>query len=200
MNIQKTNSPSFGAMRITTISNKKNVIDVFKLDSRNINDLNFIKRCKDTLEINKSKGPKTKMKTFFDNFLKSSSLNTDGDYFIGIKNGETISGGLYTYSFSNNIFSNSLFHQNFTNTKDKLAKDSLLYGMFSDTLKNLNDNPGVYVLGPNSIDEIKSGYIDKIKNHIETQHPDCVFKEVDEPETDLEELLGIDDIETKRLL
>ena len=203
MNIQKTSEVNFGATRILSVSKGQAVTDVYRLNLNNINDVSFVKRCRAALAC-KTKTAKPGMKDFLQSFLKSYLPCYEGNYYIGIKNDETTTGGLRAIPNRHNecVYTGV----GFTNDYSKLSTDCLIYSLLSEAQKlspraNIIDNMGNTAIMKRYNDTmlIPSENIDGIKKQIETKYPEYVFDTSNE-EVNLERIMGINHFENRVLL
>lgn len=189
MDIQRTSAVNFGATRVLSISKGQYIADVFKLNRNDINDLNFVGKCAQTL----AKRPgNTTMKKFFESFWYNDYPNAS--YYIGIKNGDIISGGYSANKINDGVRLDIVFNNIEHN---ELSRDSWIYSLLAETQKP-NVNVDVYdswrpgTLLSEYVDErskISSEKIDGIKKQIESKYPKHVFETSNE-EVNLEKMMG----------
>ena len=204
MNIQKSSSVNFAAARVLTARAGHDIHDIIKLDKFNVNDRNFVRRCQETMA-QKSEEQKSNMKKFFKSFAESykSPFTHDEEYYIGIKNGEKITGGYIAYPchILDEQYSLRIL-ESFNNKGNKLSKDCLFYSLLADAQKQPIDK--VYTEGSTVLGKHRRGVvieaeeIGSLKKQIKTQNPGVKFEETN-IETDVEEFLGITDFETQVL-
>lgn len=189
MDIQRTSAVNFGATRVLSISKGQYIADVFKLNRNDINDVNFVRKCAQTL----AKRPgKATMKTFCQSFLLNNYPNAS--YYIGIKNGDIISGGYSVHKINDGVRLGSAFYNI---EHSELSKDSWVYSLLAETQKSASnaDIDGGWLRGfllAGYLDErtkISNDKIDGIKKQIESKYPKHVFETSNE-EVNLEKMMG----------
>ena len=197
MEIQRNYAPSFGAVKVLKVTNGNEAMDIFKLNISDKNDINFIKKCRQALGENSSK---KNMSAYFDRFLQSKTSCYEGNYYLGIKNGESIHSGFETKNAGDTISYRKL---GFTNDYKRFTTDCWLYSLISDAQKT-NPNKSITddtlessLLKRYNTDTVHSNEIDKLKAKIESKYPKASFVDNDRAETNLEEFLGINDIESQ---
>lgn len=198
MDINNNNNISFKASGVLTVkkalkNGQETVVDVFKLN--HAQDDEFIRTCYNTLNenIDKMKAPQKKLYKFFRDFLKDSKTDSQ-DFYIGIKNGETIIGGYNSYPFCEKVILNNCI----TPTgKDTLCKDSFLYSLLQET-KELYGKDIVGVEMPKffKIEEtnIEQTMFGKMKSRIKKQNPNTKFEKNKETNIDLAKYLDIKEL------
>lgn len=189
MDIQRTSAVNFGATRVLSISKGQYIADVFKLNRNDINDLNFVGKCAQTL----AKRPgNTTMKKFFESFWYNDYPNAS--YYIGIKNGDIISGGYSTHKINDGVRLGSAFYNI---EHSELAKDSWIYSLLAETQKSASNADIYNGWAPSSLlaeylderSKISNDKIDGIKKQIESKYPKHVFETSNE-EVNLEKMMG----------
>lgn len=201
MDIQRTSGVNFGATRVLTVSKEKYITDVYRLNRNDISDVNFIKRCCSTLT-KKPDCPKISMKKFFESFLNDRPPSSK-NYYVEIKDGETISGGFTAYSRKDSMRAGSIFYNHFNYSQ--LAKDCLAYSLLSEVQKV---SPNTYVVDFQEIGSFLKSYhndwripaekIAGVKNQIASKYPNHTFDTSNE-EVNLERMMGINQLEERIL-
>ncbi len=227
MNIQKTNNVNFEAKRILNVrralqNGADEVIDVFALGRE---DKKFMARCNDLLQktdrvaisshasnINYLGGSADKgYKDFFRDFLlrhsgKHSAYMQEFDdvhCYVAIKDGEMISA---IGEVSNADFPTACLDRMIFQKKDKMLADSFFYGMLTD-LKNIFKREGQTGLrGVNrnmtkKVDDngvLDLNFFGQTQRTLARKNNDIEINRVNDTyQYDLEDFLGVKDIETE---
>lgn len=228
MNIQKTNNTNFEARRILNVrkavqNGADEIIDVFALGKE---DKKFVAKCYDTLRSsnrvlrNNPKNIKrspdsadTSFKNFFKSFMEHLSGRNrdcmsfdDMTYLVAVKDGEVITG---VAELSDDYYPLSRIERLIFTQKDSLVENSLIYGIMTKLRKELKERPNAAILGlgNNLLPKIRDFALlplDKFhsaQSYLRTQIPNTKFVKVkDLHEYDMEEFLGIKDIETEVMI
>ena len=119
MQIQSTPSINFEARKVLNVTQKikgslnENTYDVFKLDSNNPSDIEFVKACYKNIKefSSKSKPSKNSLEYFLKSFLDDLKSNTE-EFYIAFKNNEKIVGGYNTFQFvADNVLNNVFYNK-----------------------------------------------------------------------------------------
>ncbi|MCM1004475.1 MAG: hypothetical protein NC408_09060 [Candidatus Gastranaerophilales bacterium] len=215
MNIQNNSNVSFEARRILNVrkavqGGADEVIDVFALGKE---DKKFMARCNATLQGSDRAvaGRSTnRFKEFFSSFLSRLSGKSQKDcmqfddmtYLMAVKDGEVITGIAETSDY---YYPASYLEKLIPTQKDKLTEDSLSYGLLTELKDSLKDREktGLMGVGDKFSDKADDGVLlyedfNAAQREIRAKNSDAKFEKVkDTHEYDLEDFLGIKDIETE---
>ena len=202
MRIQNNTNVNFQAKRIMSVDKhfnsnhfpKTEVFDIFKLDKAK--DINFVKQCYVMLTTRKTRdlsSVQKNLKVFFESFLKDRSTDYN-DYFLSIKDGEQLVGGLVSTPFNDTLHILQAFH---TLPKD-YNLETLLYAFLDDSKKDYKGykiNTNGWLKDFKSNQEILPEKFAAEKRKISQIHQSTIFKTQRDKDVDLEEFLGIKDFE-----
>lgn len=213
MNIQNNNNINFEARRILNVrkavkEGTDEVIDVFALGRE---DKKFMARCNAALQENdRAISSRVYLQDFFRSFLsrlagkkqKDCMVFDDMNYLMAVKNGEVITGvaEISDYYYPVSYLERLIFTQ-----KDKLSEDSLVYGIITklqDSLQN-RGKTGLMGVKDNFSKKAQDGVLlyddfKSAKGLIISKNSNARFEKVkDKHEYDLEDFLGVKDIETE---
>ena len=204
MNIQNITDTSFQARKILTTqrfyrvagSPKGEMIEVFKLNLAE--DRNFVRKCSSILNNRFTRelaGLQRQLKTFFNEFL-NASVSSSNDYYLAIKNSETICGGITSTPVGGTLHITQAFSENPKN----FYLDNIFYAVLNEA-QNSYEGYGInsynFVNGYGS--KIDSSEISGVKRKIKTMHSNTQYNFRKENNVDLEEVLDIKDFETELL-
>ncbi len=197
MEIQRNNNVSFQASGVTTArrilkNGQEELIDVLKLN--HAEDDSFVRTCLESMNANEDRLNTNlkKMRKFFVQFLNDRKCDGQ-DYYIGVKNGEMITGGFC----STPIFHRVLVNSSVDTLGSKFNKDNFFYALLTDAKKT-------YKMGVAGIElnnffkhdqtSIAKTQIKKAKTLIENRNPNAIFTEFNRENIDLAKLFGVQDI------
>lgn len=217
MNIQKTNNVNFEARRIINVrkavqNSDDEVIDVFVLGKE---DRKFMARCNAALDadnrvvINTKNNVRrifdsadTSFRKFFKSFLRRLAGKEhdalpfdDATYLVAIKDGETITG---IAEAREDVYPASRVERLIFKDNDVTARNGLMYGLIT----SLKDNAAIIGMS-NLLPKKQEAAMPKTAFNsalasLRANTPDAKFERVcDSHQYDLEDFLGIKDIETE---
>lgn len=199
MNIHNTQNINFGATRVLTVraASKTNpeVLEIFRLNHDE--DLGFIKKCYEMLKNNRKLKLnlfEKKFKSLFSDLLVKANAVSE-DFYLAIKNNETIVGCMNSVPFNRDVIPLNLFARE---SKSEIS-DSLFYAFLKDSQANYNNfNIKMDVLTNAKDDEarIMPKEIDSYKNLIRSENRKYRFKSENE-KVNMDDVLGTRDFETE---
>lgn len=214
MNIQKTNSVNFEAKRIVNVRKAGEVIDVFALGKE---DKKFMARCNaalnadDRVVINTrgnvrraSDSADESFRNFFKGFLRrlagreNDALPFDDvTYLVAIKDGETITG---VAEARDDFYPASRMERLIFKDYDDTARHGLMYGVITA----LKDKASEAIIGLGNVlpkkqePVVPKRVFNSAMVSLRANTPEAKFEKVRDPhQYDLEDFLGIKDIETE---
>lgn len=205
MNVQKITDTNFQARKILTTQRyykvhnipKTEVIEVFELNQ--IKDKDFVRKCACILNKNLTRNLpalQKQLKSFFNDFLETKLWGSK-DYYLAIKDSQTILGGMATTPYANTVHITQAFadypkSSNIDNIFYAVLNNTQgLYPNYSITTHNYIKDCNPYITG----EEIGS-----LKRNIRTKHTGTIYDIHKKNNFDLEEILDIKDFETDLLL
>lgn len=204
MNIQKTSNTNFKARKILTTQRyfksgnipRTEEIELFELNQ--MKDTSFARRCYRVLSNihTRELGPLQKqLKFFLKDFLENRLWGTK-NYYLAIKNSETICGGISTTDYADTIHITQAFSEQPKNHN----LESLFYGLLSTTKEKPDKLKFKQYNNIKTLDsEIPTDSVDSLKRKISTIHCGTIYDTQRENNMDLEEILDIKDFETNVL-
>ena len=201
MKIQQTQNTNFKANKVSTTlrysqKGAKEMIEVFKLNPTE--DKAFAQKCyfalsqKFTREL---EAPQKRLKEFFKDFLGKFAV--DKEYFLAIKNEETIAGGMITMPFDKSVWTISSFS---TYPKD-FNISALFYSLITDSQ---NSHKGYDIDIKNHRNDfsyfkerITPSQMTYVKKVIKDKQPLTTFIKEKYEKTDLDDVLNTKDFETE---
>lgn len=197
MEIQRNNNVSFQASGVTTArrilkNGQEELIDVLKLN--HAEDDSFVRTCLESMNANEDRLNTNlkKMRKFFVQFLNDRKCDGQ-DYYIGVKNGEMITGGFSTCPVYRRVVLNS--------TVDTLGKRINKEGFFYALLTDVKNVYNVGISGIGIKDFFKHHSYDvpkrnltRVRNLVENRNPNVTFSPYNQENIDLAKLFGVQDI------
>ena len=202
MNIQNISNTNFGATKILTArqvlpKGKLETIDIFKLNHEA--DSEFIEKCCNVFSNVKTRNLKLferRCKSLFSDLLVKANAMSE-DFYLAIKNNETIVGCMNSVPFMKDVIPLNLFMRD--------AKPQNINTMFlaflNDSKKSYNgfnikmDSLATKTIANENV--ISFDKIDEVNGVIKNEYPNIKFNSKVEMDVNLEDFLGIRNFETE---
>ena len=194
MQIQQISNTNFKATRVLTskriLKAKPETIEVFRLNRDE--DFSFIKRCVDAFAKNKYlklAAFEKRCKSLFSDFLVKANASSE-DYYIAVKNNETIVGIMNSLPFARKVIPLNLF----TRQNSPETTNTMFYSFLKDSQKNYNGyNIKMDVLSTKTLADdtfIKPEEINSVTKKIRVEYPKVRFSPENESGINLDDVLG----------
>lgn len=201
MQIQQISNTNFKATRVLTskriLNAKPETIEVFRLNKDE--DFQFVKRCVDAFTKNKYlklAAFEKRCKSLFSDFLVKANASSE-DYYIAVKNSETIVGIMNSMPFARKVIPLNLF----TRQNSPETTNTMFYSFLKDSQKNYNGyNIKMDVLSTKTLADdtfIKPEEINSVTKKIRVEYPKVRFSPENESGINLDDVFGIRNFENE---
>ena len=175
---------------------KSEVIEIFKLDK---SDVPFAEKCVNILAHYHKRelpGLQKRIKVFFENFVNEKDFASK-DYYLAVKNSNSISGGVISLPIADKVF----VLDSFSSYPKSYNMDILTYGFFTGIKEEYPVHTvatnGYFDRFKNKKTEFRTSRIPEIKRDIKSFYTGSIFEKVKPEKIDLDELFGTDSFELK---